>query len=578
VPEKPPRPPPGVPTGLDEVERALSALAGRHPDHERARRQTLAAAEKRRVALEVEGAANARRRRRRALALAAYAVALAAAGWVGIGLFTRSRALGAALEEGERPWRALGFEPLATNVVTAEPVLEADLGPTGCYVALATRGAPVKVRVGATSLEGAGTKSWCSCAAGRTSVEAPSLRPPVGLAILRLDAREGGGPLARAWSKLPETDWVDGGRDCADSLLDAWIARGGWPRPSATGGSADGGADDAALARSGFHAICAIEPGRPFGVVETGPEQCAIARAGEDEALSLRMTGGPRPVGRARGALAWCSKSPRTVTVWRDGASRGRVFVAPAARVGGLLGTREVGEIAGLRFDAEALWEGDDDLAWDAGALLRASGLADVVQRELPRQPGDAVGRITALSLSGSSAITLEPAGALVACDPALRSSPGPRRSLCGSAQPVSWWRSSDALAAEAHAPPPVWLSVLEERKEPAAVARIPELVGLARRLLREGFEATLLEGVTELPDGVRIVGRAQEDAVVAVGLAPKAPWVFPYTDSIPWDLGDAPRVVSLQPGDAIKLTASPVPGVPLDKRRTIVFRHSAVQ
>lgn len=122
------------------------------------------------------------------------------------------------------------------------------------------------------------------------------------------------------------------------------------------------------------------------------------------------------------------------------------------------------------------------------------------------------------------------------------------------------------------------WLSTLASRAEPDAVARIPEVLALARRLAREGFEPTVLEGVVELTDGVRVVGRAGENAIVAVGLAPKAPWVFPYTDGVPWDLGDPPRTVDLQPGTAVKLVASPAPSSPLDKRRTVVFRRSAMR
>jgi hypothetical protein len=83
-----------------------------------------------------------------------------------------------------------------------------------------------------------------------------------------------------------------------------------------------------------------------------------------------------------------------------------------------------------------------------------------------------------------------------------------------------------------------------------------------------------MLEGVTELASGVRIVGRADEDAVVAIGLCPRAPWTFPYTDGVPWDLGDPPRVVELKPGATVTLATSPPPPAPVDKRRTVVFRH----
>jgi hypothetical protein len=147
---------------------------------------------------------------------------------------------------------------------------------------------------------------------------------------------------------------------------------------------------------------------------------------------------------------------------------------------------------------------------------------------------------------------------------------------VCAVAAPVSWWRKTDAPAAFAQAPLPFWLSLLDSHHEPDAIARIPELLALARRLLHAGFEPTVLEGVTELNEGVRVVGRAGEDQVVAVGLGPKPPWVFPYTDGLAWDLGDPPRIVALQPGLAVKLASSPPPNAPLEKRRTIVFRHAA--
>jgi hypothetical protein len=51
---------------------------------------------------------------------------------------------------------------------------------------------------------------------------------------------------------------------------------------------------------------------------------------------------------------------------------------------------------------------------------------------------------------------------------------------------------------------------------------------------------------------------------------------VFPYTDGIPWDLGDPPRVVELQPGLAVKLASSPRQSAPIEKRRTVVFRRTA--
>ena len=50
----PPKPPPKSRIGLTEVERAISVLEGRHPEHEKLRRQTREAAETRRGQLDIE--------------------------------------------------------------------------------------------------------------------------------------------------------------------------------------------------------------------------------------------------------------------------------------------------------------------------------------------------------------------------------------------------------------------------------------------------------------------------------------------------------------------------------------------
>ena len=131
-------------------------------------------------------------------------------------------------------------------------------------------------------------------------------------------------------------------------------------------------------------------------------------------------------------------------------------------------------------------------------------------------------------------------------------------------------------MAGIARAPLPFWLAPIETWQDPAAIELIPKLLGLARQIGADGFVPTLLEGVTELADGIRVVGRANEDAVVAIGLGLASPWVFPYTSGRAWSVGESPAIVPLRPGDSVKLTASPLPNVPLDRRRTVVFRREA--
>ena len=185
--------------------------------------------------------------------------------------------------------------------------------------------------------------------------------------------------------------------------------------------------------------------------------------------------------------------------------------------------------------------------------------------------------RVVGVTLAPGAAIAPDPPSTAFACDPPLAPATGIRESICAQVAPVSWWHRGDAKAGGARATLPPWLSTLDSHHEPDAVARIPEMLTLARHLAREGFEPTLLEGVTELAEGVRVIGRGGEDAVVAIGLNPGPPWTLPYfaAGTAPWDLGDAPRVVPLEPGKSVTLVASPPSSASLEKRRTVVFRHA---
>jgi hypothetical protein len=208
-----------------------------------------------------------------------------------------------------------------------------------------------------------------------------------------------------------------------------------------------------------------------------------------------------------------------------------------------------------------------------------AARRGQIEEEPLGAQPGPPDARVTALATAAvdgpDHALVPLPESVALACDPPF--GPGTRETICVPSTPISWFNRKDVPAGAARAGLPVWLGPLESRREIDALARILELLALTRRLSREGFEATALEGVTELPEGVRVIGRAGEDAVVAVGLAPKPPWALPYSDSVPWDLGDAPRVVPLQPGQSVKLTPATPPSAPLRARRTVVFRRSSL-
>ena len=515
------------------------------------------------------------------VALVVATAAGAAAAFVAWKVAARTRALQGALEAAEAPWLAHGFFRVAANDLTARSSLEADLAPSSCFVAIATADGPLRVQPAAgAAIQATRSAAWCTCEASHATVDAPPATAPVGLSVLRVDADTLGGPFARSWVDFTPGAWGDGGQECADATLDRWLATGHAPVVAPQAAWLDALPAHDVLHRAGFRLVATVDAPHPFAVVDAAASDCllAISRAGEP--LSLREAGGTLRIAHAQGALAWCSSAAERLTVWRDGTGPAAVLAVPGARAGGLLGMRESADAAGVKLAPEATWLRPGDMAWDANAMLRASGLGEIASSPLRVDPGPPDARVVALSLAPDASVVSEPEGVVIACDPPL--TPGVRESLCAHSAPVSWFNRKDAPAGAARGSLPVWLSPLEGRRELDAVARIPELLALTRRLAREGFEATSLEGVTELPDGVRIVGRAGEDAVVAVGLEPRAPWALPYFESrkgaVPWDLGDAPREVPLKPGDTVKLVSSPASAAPLAARRTVVFRHAVAQ
>jgi len=569
---KPPVPPTSE---LDEVERAISALAGRHPEHEKTRRETAVAVEQRRRSLELELAANARRRRRRAVVIVANVIALAVVAFVVWRFVSRTARIRESLARDEGPFLAQGFEELSANHLTATRALDVDVPGSSCFVALAAEG-DVVVHAGASTLSAPRSVGWCGCAPGHVTVEVA--RPgeaASGLAVLRIDGNVAGGPLARAWLKAAPGGWGEVGAECADAMLDAWIEGHRWPKPVPTGTELQSIAGGAQLSSIGFKVSALVEEGTPFGVVEAAGGDCELAISAGRE-LSLRSMGGARPVEHARGAMIWCAALPETASVWvTPGAGRTLVLSAPAVRLGGLLGAREGAHEAGYTVSSEASWLPATDQGWEATSILRASSVTDVTTGTVATTPGAADARVAAIVAPPGAAVTWEPSLAAVACDPPLGTGERTSESVCVPTSASTLWQRGDAAAFAARGATPIWMSTLAQRHEPDAVALLPELLALARRLAREGFEPTTFEGVTELRDGVRVVGRAGEDAVVAVGLAPNPPWVQPYSDGAPWDLGDAPRVIPLQPGTAVTLGAAAQASTPIDKRRTVVFRHS---
>ncbi len=151
--------------------------------------------------------------------------------------------------------------------------------------------------------------------------------------------------------------------------------------------------------------------------------------------------------------------------------------------------------------------------------------------------------------------------------------------SLCIFSGAQRWKiEGADSVAGIARAKTPFWLFGLEKVSEPVALKRQTQIITLARALHREGFEPTTIEAVTEMDKGTEVLGRANEDAIIALMLSPTEPWVIPLaeTSDVSWSLdAGAPRVVKLKTLERVMLVPPPKTKLPpKDKRRSVVFRH----
>jgi hypothetical protein len=356
-----------------------------------------------------------------------------------------------------------------------------------------------------------------------------------------------------------------------EAASDAWLAA----RPNR-----------AELKTAGFKVTDIVRSSAPFGVVDIAAGSCVlIVPENPHDKPSLRLKSGVIAIGPAAGTEAWCTSSDALAILQREeGASKANgeiaMLAAPAAKIGGLFGAREVAERAKLAPAAITL--PSSDYGWSAKQLLVSCAIPEtlITVSNTPDLGNDPDARIIALSVDKPNMVTPDtPPDVFSFCDPPLNQS---TISMCVFSGPQKWRVSgAETQAGLARAKLPFWLFGLQGVSEPAAMKLETQLIGLARRLRRDGFEPTTIEAVTEQDKGAEVLGRAKEDAFVAVTLVPTPPWVFAYTDSAtehPWSVeaGDDPRIVPIKPLE--RLTVVPVidkPKLPPKSiRRTVVFRR----
>jgi hypothetical protein len=324
----------------------------------------------------------------------------------------------------------------------------------------------------------------------------------------------------------------------------------------------------------GFVVRAALRATDPFAVVDVPKASCLLALGdAASSKLGLRLKGGALALAPAAN-LAWCASAESTVVVQRDGSSEATILVAPAAPVGGVAGLREVARSADLALVAGTP-SGDE--AWNAKQFLLASAMPEmlITTASTPEVGPEPDARVVALSFRTPGALSPELETDVYSyCEPSLG---GPALDVFCIFSGAQKWRpaSSEAVGGVARAKLPFWLYTMQAVSDPVALKGETRLFSLARRLKREGFEPTTLEATTELANGVEVSGRAGEDAIVAVGIAPAPPWVFPYTDGAPWSLDGAPRIIALKALAKITLSAAPHRTLPPKAtRRTVVFRR----
>lgn len=369
-PERPSQPSPEVPVpknSLDEVERALSALDGRHHDAMRVQRETQLAAAAKRAAVEAaadEEEAHEKRVGALRVVLGLVGVAaLAGAGWYGSRWYRAQVAAEAALAPLAAPYLAAGWKTLPRPLWRPRKSTETMVGGGTCILALAStspgNGKLVLERPSGT-VTAETSIAFCTCGDERVVVHTEGGLPG-GVQVLFQEAVAVGGSNALAFL-VPRPKTL-AGQTCPVDPLDAWLLAGKGVSPPTAAALAAPAKD--ALEASGWKLAASAPPDLPFAVVAGAAESCFVALSSDPgEALSLRDAGGERPLHPASGAslgLGWCTHVARPLTVWHAGTGTVVVYRLASARVGGTLGLRE---------KAGALGLGDLPI-WGAGGRAR---------------------------------------------------------------------------------------------------------------------------------------------------------------------------------------------------------------
>ena len=576
-------------TGFDEAERALALLQGKDPGKVRLQRilrqqeQFEADLAARRLAQRKAEIDEEKRKRNKAIAIkAAIGVSIASvvgvAVWLAWAYFQRHQVATGAFEKNAAPWLSQGFALSGTKFgdLPSTSVQVAD----GCALALGVdaSGAPLalKINLGGAVSDATGTALFCSCDPMSLSVSAANSSRDSTVGILRISGEKSGGPLVSSAAWPTANVSIPTPNDCLLRLLDSHASKRVAPKiiPEIKAPEAV----QKGLERAGMKQVIATR--EAVAVVPRDNDTCYVAIAGsKGEGLSLRVGDNKFAIAEQRGRpLAWCDSAAGPRALLRADLGDGGlvVFAGNSSRIGGALGARALTHRA-TGVDP-ALWTNPAELVRDAIDALRASGIAESTIKSL-----DVVGskpaaneRVVSLSLADEASFAFDPgASAKVRCSPQLEL--GARQTVCLHAEPEAWNHVSvrGSIGATS-APLPIWMSALANVSDPAALEAMVSLLAVARSLLPERYEPVLTEGVHETLGVFEVIGRANEDAIAAYVLSPKAPFITPLIDpKKPPSTLTEPVIFTLKPGASVRLVPGAALSGPPADRRVVVFRRS---
>lgn len=566
-PKKPPPPSPDSSGGLEEVERALSVLGGRHPEAVRAQREAEQAKARKEEERLRDAAAAARGGRMRVALGIAGVVLLGIAVGVALHFRARAKAHDDAFRRKEARFVSAGFVEI--EGLADQRSLSIDGAESTCYALVTAPEAgdvDFDVTRGPTPTRAHGDAIFCTCT-GETIL---AVSTSADLRVLRASANEVGGTLALTHAFAETRTIVAGSEACDVDHLAEWARGARAPKGPDTALPSDAG-----LADRGFAAGAGLAAPYPFVIVPPTPDRCVVAVA--DEGATLSIVGNAKDYPPPSRALALCDAKGAGAVLRRDGTGDVRVAGVAGKRAGGLLGFREALTDAGI---AAAVWVEDDDRAFFAEESLAASLVPEpksVAGGALLSTAAPDARVVLVTAKDGSMYVAEGPPEATFLCAPTM-SAAWPE-SLCVQTKAHSWHLPRpDAIGAAAYGVLPFWLSgIASVGVDRAGEALAPQLalLGLARRLSARGFDPTIVEGITEKPDGVDVLGRSGEDAVVVVGVWPAPPWFHGYGGGGSFPIDGEPHVLPLHGGEHVTLVAKPTPPVAPALRRTVVFRHA---